>query len=83
MDNVLGHYMTIEQVDRPAGIICVGGRMGHHYDSGAGFIQIRKHLHHFVAMTGVQIAGRFVRQDHFGTSDHGSRHRHALLLTAG
>ncbi len=42
-----------------------------------------QHLHHRIAVRGVEIAGGFVREDDLRIGDERPRHGHALLLAAG
>src|SRR3546814_3347695 len=46
-------------------------------------IQGLEHLHHFLAMMGVEVAGRLVRQDQFRLGDERAGDGDTLLLTAG
>ena len=41
-----------------------------------------EHLHHFLAMLGVEVAGRLVGEDQLGVADQGAGDGDALLLAA-
>ena len=43
----------------------------------------QEQIHDFFAGVGVEIAGRFVRQDYFGIIHHGPGNGHPLLFAAG
>ena len=65
------------------GEVGVRRRVGDHDDGRAFLIQLAKHPHHFLAMRGVEVAGRFVGEDQLGLADQGAGDGDALLLTAG
>ena len=52
-----------------------------HDDRSPLFVQVGEQLHHFVAVGGVEVSGRFVRQDQLGVVHHGAGYGDALLLT--
>jgi hypothetical protein len=45
-------------------------------------VQLLQHAHHFLAVLGVEVAGRFVGQDQLGLRDQRAGDRDALLLAA-
>ena len=57
--------------------------MGDHQNGGALLVQGTEQFHHFLAMNGIQVAGRFVGQDQRLVADHCAGNRYALLLPAG
>jgi hypothetical protein len=56
--------------------------MRHHDDRRAFLVDLLQQAHDFLTMRGVEIAGRFVGQQHRWPRDQRSGHRDALLLTA-
>ena len=57
--------------------------MGHHDDGRSFLVERAQQLHHFLAMHGIEIAGRFVRKNQWLITDYGSCDSNSLLLTAG
>ena len=47
------------------------------------FVQRAQHLHHFLAMCRVEVAGRLVGENHRLVANDGARNGDTLLLTAG
>ena len=54
--------------------------VGHHADRRSGLVQVPEQLHHGVAVRGVEVARRLVRQEDARPTRQGSGHRDALLL---
>src|SRR4051794_37447279 len=73
---------AVEHVDDPAGEIRVGWRVSDHDDRRAFLVELAKHAHHLLAVSGVEIAGRLVGEDQLGFADQRPSHRDALLLPA-
>jgi hypothetical protein len=57
--------------------------VGDHDDGRAFVIEGLKNVHHLLAIGGIEVAGRFVREDQLGIADDGAGDGRALLLTAG
>jgi len=49
--NVLGNYMTIEQLNDPVGFFSIIGRVCYHNDSGSLFIQFSQQSLHFITVS--------------------------------
>ena len=65
--------------------LAIGGNVQfvrNHDDGDAGFIQLLKQAHDFDAGAGIEIAGRFVGEQHFRLADERSGNGDALLLSA-
>ena len=75
--------MAIEKVDAPIRVACKTGIVRHDANRRAFAMQISQQLHHGLAIFGIEITGRFVRQEDRRLPAQCSRHGHALLLAAG
>ena len=56
--------------------------MSHLHDGDTLVVQLLEQFHDLLALTGMQIASRLVRQDQLRTGDHGARDANELLLAA-
>ena len=65
-----------------ARVIGVRRRVRDHDDGRAFLVELAQHPHHFFAVGGVEVAGRFVGQDQLGLGDQRAGDRDALLLAA-
>ena len=74
--------MAVEQIDRAVRVIRMRRRVGDHHDGGALVVQGAQKFHHFLAVHGIQVAGRLVGQDQRLVADNRPGHGHALLLAA-
>jgi hypothetical protein len=52
------------------------------HDRGAFAVELLEELHDFLALVGVQVAGRLVREDQLRIGDDGARDADELLLAA-
>ena len=57
-------------------------RVGYHYDGGAFLVQLRKQLHHLLAILGIQVSRRLIDKNQLRMRQDGTGDGGALLLTA-
>ena len=57
--------------------------MRNHHDGRAFGVELLEQVHHFLAVLGVEVTGRLIREDQLRAGDDGASDGHALLLTAG
>src|SRR5579883_1249228 len=60
----------------------MGTRVSDHDDGGSLPVQLREQLHHLLSRRGIEVTGRLVGENQFGSGDHGTGDRHTLLLTS-
>jgi hypothetical protein len=77
-----GDYPAIQHVDDTMRPRCVLGRMSDHQDGRALIIQRLEHPHHFLAIAGIQVSRRLIRENQFRVPHYRARNRNPLLLTA-
>src|SRR6185436_20474338 len=61
----------------------VSERVGDHHDGGAGLRDLAKELHHGIAVRGVEVTRRLVRENDLRVRHYGARDGDALLLSTG
>src|SRR3954453_8420584 len=60
----------------------IGLRVGHLYDRRPLIVEALEQFHDFLRLRGMQVTGRFVRENHRGVGDDGARDANQLLLPA-
>ena len=74
--------LAVVKFDAPLRCVCVARVVRNHADGRASGVQLAQQLHHRFAVVRVEVAGRFVRQQHRRLANERTRHRDTLLLAA-
>ena len=82
-DDIFCKNSSIKHVHDPAGVAGVALVVRNHYDRRSVTIELIQQIEDFLAVGGVEVAGRLVRQNQFWTGDDRTGNGDALLLSAG
>src|SRR5438128_1801457 len=74
---------AVAQVDDATSVRRVHVGMGDLNDRGPGLVERPKQIHDFIALSRMQIPGRFVGENYLWVGDQRSGHADQLLLPAG
>ena len=77
------HKAAVEEMKGSLRKTHVTGIVRDHAEGGTVPMELPEQLHDLQTISGVQVAGWFVGQQHAGTANNRPRHRDALLLPAG
>src|SRR6201992_4544608 len=78
--DVLCYGLTVQHADDAMAVAGVVFGVGNHDDGRALFVEIGEQGHHLITIRGVEVTGRFIREDELGVIDHGAGYGYALLL---
>ena len=74
------HDLAVKEVYNPLGHCCIFLGVGNHNDGGSLLVELGKQVHYLLAVLGIQVSGRLVRQNQLGIGDNGAGNGHSLLL---
>src|SRR4051794_33901343 len=82
LGNVLLDDAAVEEMDAAVGVAHITRVVGDHRDRRALPVQLLQQLHDGLAVFGVEVSGRLVREQDCGVAGDRARDGHTLLLTA-